>query len=440
MDALRKQATKFREQVAKQQQFVIFLNVLVTQAVIKQFSSSGYESSDVVVIDEVEMQRHQQLEKLYRATRSGKDFQKEIVKAAETFTAIGYKHIETGTKLSEDCCKYGAENNSENILAKAASVYGDARKHVEKEHEELNRLLSTQVLDPLRQMINGAPLEDARHLAQRYSRMRQEAEALLWGTGRYLTLPFPFSFGVLNATDCHSSAILSDYVNTTIFILLNMWKKFGILDLGGCSQKTATGEEKCQYRDTLGRTLNNYEREEIARRKIRVRESQTAEHVSKLHAAEAKMQELKANMAVLGKEASAALAAVEAQQQRLTFQRLVAMVEGEKTFHLRVAAILGEIEAEMVSDRQKKESAPPVTISENGSEKTMYFLAEATHPFSAESEKELSFSKGDFVVVRKVNPSGWSEGECNGRAGWFPSAYVEKRQRIPSSNSASEVF
>ena len=38
------------------------------------------------------------------------------------------------------------------------------------------------------------------------------------------------------------------------------------------------------------------------------------------------MQELQANMAVLGKEAAAALAAVEAQQQRLTFQRLVAIV------------------------------------------------------------------------------------------------------------------
>ena len=45
-----------------------------------------------------------------------------------------------------------------------------------------------------------------------------------------------------------------------------------------------------------------------------------------MHAAEARMQELKANMAVLGKEAAAALAAVEAQQQRLTLQRLVAMV------------------------------------------------------------------------------------------------------------------
>lgn len=48
---------------------VLFLNF---QAVIKQFGGTGYESSDVMVIDEVEMQRHQQLEKLYRSTRAGK--------------------------------------------------------------------------------------------------------------------------------------------------------------------------------------------------------------------------------------------------------------------------------------------------------------------------------------------------------------------------------
>ena len=68
---------------------------------------------------------------------------------------------------------------------------------------------------------------------------------------------------------------------------------------------------------------------EVSRRQARVRESPTPENVAKLHAAEAKKQELKANMAVLGKEASAALAAVDAQQQRLTFQRLVSMVCGE---------------------------------------------------------------------------------------------------------------
>ncbi|WMV15681.1 hypothetical protein MTR67_009066 [Solanum verrucosum] len=353
MDALRKQASKLREQVAKQQ-----------QAVIKQFSATGYESSDVMVIDEMEMQLHHQLDKLYKSTREKRDFQKEIVKAAETFTAIGYKHIETGTKLSEDCCKYGVENPNDEVLAKAASIYGDARKHAEKEVEDLNKLFFSQVLEPLRAMVAGSPLEDARHLAQRYSKMRQEAEI---------------------------------------------------------------------------------QAAEVSRRQARVREAPIPENVAKLHAAETKMHELKANMTILGKEAAAALAAVKSQQERLTFQRLVAMVEAEKLYHERVAVILGNIEAEIVSEKQRKEAAPPVaTLAVNPPahtpEKTKYFLAEAIHSFEAESEKELSLSVGDYVVVRKVTQSGWSEGECQGRAGWFPSEYVEKRQRVPTSNGAAEVY
>ncbi|CAI9087896.1 OLC1v1022087C1 [Oldenlandia corymbosa var. corymbosa] len=348
MDALRKQASKLRDQVAKQQ-----------QAVIKQLSGSGYESSNVVVIDELEMQRHHQLEKLYRSTRAGRDFQKEMVKAAESLTAIGYKHIEAGTKFSEDCCKYGIENAHDEILAKAVSIYGDARKHVEKEQEDLNKMLFTEVLDPLRAMINGSPLEEARHLAQRYSKMRQEAEA---------------------------------------------------------------------------------QAAEVSRRQARVREAPIPENVTKLHSAEAKMQELKANMAVLGKEAAAALSSVESQQQRLTFQRLVAMLDAEKMYHERVAAILGQIETEVVSEKQRKESAPPVVLPNHLPEKTKYFLAEAVQAFDAESEKELSLAVGDYVVVRKVSPSGWSEGECRGKGGWFPSAFVERRQRLPSSNGAAQAY
>lgn len=41
-------------------------------------------------------------------------------------------------------------------------------------------LLIVQVAEPLRAMVMGAPLEDARHLAQRYDRMRQEAEAQVY--------------------------------------------------------------------------------------------------------------------------------------------------------------------------------------------------------------------------------------------------------------------
>lgn len=73
-------------------------------------------------------------------------------------------------------------------------------------------------------------------------------------------------------------------------------------------------------------TIKGKQAAEVSRRQARVREAPTPENVARLHVAEAKMQELKANMAVLGKEAAAALAAVEAQQQRLSLQRLVAMV------------------------------------------------------------------------------------------------------------------
>ncbi|AQK41071.1 SH3 domain-containing protein 2, partial [Zea mays] len=48
---------------------------------------------------------------------------------------------------------------------------------MEKERGNLLKALGTQVAEPLRAMVMGAPLEDAHHLAQRYDRMRQEAEA-----------------------------------------------------------------------------------------------------------------------------------------------------------------------------------------------------------------------------------------------------------------------
>lgn len=66
---------------------------------------------------------------------------------------------------------------------------------------------------------------------------------------------------------------------------------------------------------------------EVSRRQAKVRETPgNSENVMKLEASEAKLQDLKANMGILGKEAAAAMAAVEAQQQRLTLQRLIAMV------------------------------------------------------------------------------------------------------------------
>lgn len=44
----------------------------------------------------------------------------------------------------------------------------------------------------------------------------------------------------------------------------------------------------------------------------------------------------------------------------------------------------------------------------------------------------------DALVVQ-VSNSGWAEGECKGKAGWFPTNYVERRERVLASKVA-EVY
>ncbi|CAM6037960.1 unnamed protein product [Sphagnum compactum] len=372
MDAIRKQAKAFREQVAKQQ-----------QAVLKQFSGHGSQG-DMVITDEAELLRHQQLERLYISTKAAKHYQREIVRGVEGLVSTGVKQLEVASKLADDCRKYATESPSTGgALARASLHFGTARTQMERERDNLHRSIGTQVADPLRAMVMGAPLEDARHLTQRYERLRQEAEAQAAEVGR---------------------------------------RQFRNKEVGG-----------------------------------------NVDNTLKLQTAEQKMGELTSAMAVLGKEAAAAMTAVEAQQQRLTLQRLIAMVEAERSYHQRVAEILDQLQAQMVSERQRSESnstpggnaaasdmyMPPPSYedvksnggSHNASEaapvskaaqKAMYFLAEVMHDFEAEDQGELSLTVGDYVVVRQVSPTGWSEGECKGKAGWFPSLYVERRQRIPA--------
>ncbi|XP_056682559.1 SH3 domain-containing protein 2-like [Spinacia oleracea] len=146
------------------------------RAVLKQFGG-GY-NSDNLITDEGELNQNQKLEKLYISTRAAKNF-RDIVRGVEGYIFTGSKQVEIGTKLSEDSRKYGGENTctSGSTLSKATASFSRARAHMEKERGNLLKALGTQVAEPLRAMVMGAPLEDARHLAQRYDRMRQETEA-----------------------------------------------------------------------------------------------------------------------------------------------------------------------------------------------------------------------------------------------------------------------
>ncbi|KAI3501749.1 hypothetical protein L1887_29745 [Cichorium endivia] len=351
MDSIRKQASKLREQVAKQQQAVL--------------SRLG---KDAEIFDDEELQCHKKLQDLYNSTRLTKHFQKDIVRGVEGFISISKKQKHIAKRLAEDCHKFGTENTTANFpLARAALELGTSQISIEDKREHMLEILHNQVCEPLGASIRAAPLEDARHLARSCGRLRQEVE---------------------------TQAV------------------------------------------------------EVLRRQTKVRDP-TTESVLKLKNMETKLSELRASMVTLQKEAISAMLSVEEHQQKLTLQKLLMMVDAERHYHRHVLAILEGLHTEMILQMHMQESScshtkkdivlPSGGVTQNKDEKHLsenqdydYFIGKVIHPFDAQADGELSLSIDDFVIVRQVSPSGWSEGECNGKTGWFPSAYLE-RQENPKS-------
>ncbi|XP_075506029.1 SH3 domain-containing protein 1-like isoform X4 [Primulina tabacum] len=364
MDAIKKQASKLREQVARQQ-----------QVILRQLGQLGHEG---VMIDETDMHCHQQLQNLYKSTRAAKHFQRDIVRGLEGFISTSKKQMVRARKLAEDSCKYGIENqDSTHALARIASNFGTSHAAIEDHGETMLGILSYQVSEPLRALMNGAPLEDARHLTHQYDRMSQEFEI---------------------------------------------------------------------------------QAAEVIRRQSKFRDS-SAESALKLRNAEKRLSELKSSMLALGREATAAMLSVEDQQQESTFQKILSMVDAERSYHQNAVALLEKLHSEMIlvehtdySSLQSenpsiKDNISPVndekvsirsSSQNNGDKNDSYFLAKVIHSFDSQAEGELTLEVDDHVVVRQVASSGWSEGECKGNKGWFPSAYVTKIDRVVPASKLLE--
>lgn len=166
-------------------------------------------------------------------------------------------------------------------------------------------------------MVVGSPLEDARHLAKRYERVRQEAETQVNNSTLRLSedqqAATPSSWLLQNPSNISEQLTLWRrlvlYVTFSFFLVL-FWPR-QVIDVARCQAK--------------------------------VRETNTSlDNISKLEAAERRLHELKSNMSNLGKEAAAAMSAVEGQQQRLTLQRLIAMVYyfGSISFSLFITSFI----------------------------------------------------------------------------------------------------
>ncbi|XP_049618581.1 rho guanine nucleotide exchange factor 6 isoform X1 [Syngnathus scovelli] len=65
-------------------------------------------------------------------------------------------------------------------------------------------------------------------------------------------------------------------------------------------------------------------------------------------------------------------------------------------------------------------------MSENGGGSNGQLIVKARFNFKQNNEDELSFGKGDVIVVTRQEEGGWWEGNLNGKTGWFPSNYVRE--------------
>ncbi len=62
------------------------------------------------------------------------------------------------------------------------------------------------------------------------------------------------------------------------------------------------------------------------------------------------------------------------------------------------------------------------------------FEVKALFAYTATTDKEMSFQKGDIIRVSREDTSGWMKGRLGNATGWFPGSYVEKiaEKKAPS--------
>nr|XP_027193283.1 SH3 domain-containing protein 2 [Cicer arietinum] len=489
MDAIRKQASRLREQVAKQQ-----------QAILRQL---GQLSNEHLMADESEVECHQKLQKLYTSTKTAKHFQRHIVRGIEGFISVSSKQMEIVRKLAKDCYKYGTENEnrgSDYPLARPSLQFSNSYDILENERETLLGILGDQISEPLRAQITGAPLEDARHLTHNYDKLRQEVEAQAAEVLRRRSklrdssLSADGSMRLQNAEkrlkELKSSLVALGREATSAMLSVEEQQQHITLQ----SLSTMVDAERAFHRHALV-ILDKLYAEMIDERQPNDSTSfpppkdghtQPADEKANLNGFHYK-HNTETGTYFFGKVIHPFDAQAEGELslsvddyvvvRQVFFQSLLSQyclifvwflnlkpivlnpllwqVDAERAFHRHALVILDKLYAEMIDERQPNDSTsfPPPKDGhtqpadekanlngfhyKHNTETGTYFFGKVIHPFDAQAEGELSLSVDDYVVVRQVAANGWSEGECNGNAGWFPSAYVQ-RQDIVQANKIME--
>lgn len=369
-----------------------------------------------LLLDEAEHERQEELGRLYTSTRAAKHFQKDIVKGVEGFVSTGHKQLEITSKLAGDCERYGSEGPSVKApLSRATIQYSSARHKMEKERVNFHKALSTLVAEPLKTMINGAPLKDARRMKEKYERLRQDADSQATEVTRRRAKEAKEGSG--NPEQVAKLQAAEQKVEEITAAMQTMGK----------NATTSMGVvESQQQNTTLQKILAMIEYERAYYQRVTAILDQLHNDIESQvkgvsHGAPAPPTLLtnSAFNAGLPAQPTPLLtdSAYNAGRQSTGLHRF----SNSSSNPSSEDGYLDKVQAQVQDQVQVRALGGPPPAAENKS-----FYAIATHDFEGEDEGELTISIGDEVLVRQVTSSGWSEGECNGQSGWFPSTYAKK--------------
>lgn len=81
--------------------------------------------------------------------------------------------------------------------------------------------------------------------------------------------------------------------------------------------------------------------------------------------------------------------------------------------------------------------SPPIS-ADNDTVRNRPERVYALHDYapSPENSSCLSFREGQVILVHNTDPSGWWDGEIDGRRGWFPSNYVRTDTYFPTQSQS----
>uniref|UniRef100_A0A6B2LIX1 SH3 domain-containing protein n=1 Tax=Arcella intermedia TaxID=1963864 RepID=A0A6B2LIX1_9EUKA len=77
-------------------------------------------------------------------------------------------------------------------------------------------------------------------------------------------------------------------------------------------------------------------------------------------------------------------------------------------------------------------------LDEENLEKTKW--AKALCDYTGDTKDNLSFKKGDMMIIKEKKTEGWWAGERAGKVGWFPASYVEEKDPFKKTIQAKALF